>query len=152
MGVIVVGVDGSDSSRAALTWALAEARLRGSTVRAVHAWMIPAVGTGEAPWALMGTADYLELDPSEIAKAAGDALEREIADVQTTAGTDVVVERQVVDAPAADAIIDASVDAELVVVGTRGHGAIASLVLGSVSHHVVQHATCPVVTVRAPSA
>ena len=45
-----------------------------------------------------------------------------------------------------EAITDASKDAELVVVGTRGHGAIASLVLGSVSHHVVQHAACPVVT------
>jgi nucleotide-binding universal stress UspA family protein len=152
MGVIVVGVDGSKSSRAALEWALAEAKLRGSTVRAVHAWMIPAVGTSEAPWALMGTSDYLNLDPSEIAKAASDALEREIADVQATAGTDVVIERQVVDSPAADAIVDASNDAELVVVGTRGHGSIASLVLGSVSHHVVQHATSPVVTVRAPSA
>jgi nucleotide-binding universal stress UspA family protein len=150
MGIIVVGVDGSKSSRAALEWALAEAKLRGSTVRAVHAWMIPAVGTSEAPWALMGTADYLELDSDQIAKAAGEALEREIAEVQATAGSDVVIEREVVDAPAADAIIDASKDAELVVVGTRGHGAIASLVLGSVSHHVVQHATSPVVTVRAP--
>jgi nucleotide-binding universal stress UspA family protein len=152
MGVIVVGVDGSKSSRAALAWALAEAKLRGSTVRAVHAWMIPAVGTSEAPWALMGTQDYLNLDPNEIEKAAGDALEREIADVQATAGSDVVIERQVVDSPAAEAITDASKDAELVVVGTRGHGAIASLVLGSVSHHVVQHATCPVVTVREPGA
>jgi nucleotide-binding universal stress UspA family protein len=152
MGVIVVGVDGSKSSRAALEWALAEAKLRGSTVRAVHAWMIPAVGTSEAPWALMGTQDYLNLDPNEIEKAAGDALEREISDVQATAGSDVVIERQVVDSPAAEAITDASKDAELVVVGTRGHGAIASLVLGSVSHHVVQHATCPVVTVRDPGA
>jgi nucleotide-binding universal stress UspA family protein len=152
MGVIVVGVDGSKSSRAALEWALAEAKLRGSSVRAVHAWMIPAVGTSEAPWALMGTQDYLNLDPNEIEKAASDALEREITDVQATAGSDVVIERQVVDSPAAEAITDASKDAELVVVGTRGHGAIASLVLGSVSHHVVQHATCPVVTVREPGA
>ncbi|MEO9174474.1 MAG: universal stress protein [Gaiellales bacterium] len=152
MGVIVVGVDGSKSSRVALEWALAEAKLRGSTLRAVHAWMIPAVGTSEAPWALMGTTDYLALDSSEIEKAAGDALEREISEVQAGAGSDVVIERQVVDSPAAQAIIDASKDAELVVVGTRGHGAIASLVLGSVSHHVVQHATCPVVTVREPGA
>jgi nucleotide-binding universal stress UspA family protein len=147
MGTIVVGLDGSQGSRAALEWALAEARLRKATVRAVHAWQIPAVGTAEAPWALLGSTDYLELDPDDLKKAAGDALEQELAAANPG---DVVVERRLVDAAPADALIDASKDAELVVVGTRGHGALASLVLGSVSHAVAQRATCPVVTVRPP--
>jgi nucleotide-binding universal stress UspA family protein len=150
MGVIVVGVDGSKSSRAALDWALAEAALRGSSLRAVHAWSIPAIGTSEAPWSLMSTSDYMELDPDELATAAGDALEREIADAQGTAGSGIVIERAVVDAPAADAIVDSGKDAELIVVGSHGRGAVASLLLGSVSQHVAQHASCPVVIVRAP--
>ena len=152
MGVIVVGVDGSKSSRAALEWALTEAALRGSTLRAVHAWMIPAVGTAEAPWALMGTADYLTIEPEQLEQAATEALDREVADARATAGAGVAVEHVVVDAPAAEAIVDASKDAELIVVGTHGRGSIASLVLGSVSHHVAQHATCPVVIVHEPRA
>jgi nucleotide-binding universal stress UspA family protein len=152
MGVIVVGVDGSKSSRAALEWAIAEAALRGSTLRAVHAWMIPAIGTADAPWALMGTADYLTIEPEEMEKAAADALDREVADAQSRAGTGVAIEHVVVDAPAGDAIVDAAKDAELIVVGSRGRGSIASLVLGSVSHHVAQHAACPVVIVREPRA
>ena len=63
---IVVGVDGSGSSRAALDWALAEAALRGSTIRAVHAWEIPALGTGEAPWALIPPGDYVDMSTGEI--------------------------------------------------------------------------------------
>jgi nucleotide-binding universal stress UspA family protein len=150
MGVIVVGVDGSKSSRAALDWALAEAALRGSSLRAVHAWTIPAIGASEAPWSLMSTSDYMELDPEQLAKAAGDALEHEIADAQATAGSGVVIERAVVDAPAADAIVDSAKDAELIVVGSHGRGAVASLLLGSVSQHVAKHASCPVVIVREP--
>ncbi len=152
MGVIVVGVDGSRSSRAALDWALAEAVLRGSTLRAVHAWMVPAVGTAEAPWALMGTADYLTIEPEELQQAAAEALDREVADAQAKVGGGIAIEHVVVDAPAADAIVDAAKDAELIVVGTHGRGSIASLVLGSVSHHVAQHASCPVVIVREPRA
>jgi nucleotide-binding universal stress UspA family protein len=145
MGIIVVGVDGSDSARAALTWALAEARLRGSTLRAVHAWMIPAVSSGEAPWGLSGS--YVDVNADEIEKATHEALDREIAEVDGSA--DVAIERFVDEGPAADVIVDASKDAELVVVGSRGRGAIATLVLGSTSQHVIQHAACPVVVVRA---
>ncbi|MDX6569747.1 MAG: hypothetical protein QOH15_2325 [Gaiellales bacterium] len=145
MGIIVVGVDGSDSSRAALTWALAEAALRGCSLRAVHAWMIPAMGTGEAPWALIPPGSYVDVSADEIEKATHEALDREIAEVDGPAG--VPVERVVDEGPAADVILDASSDAELIVVGTRGRGAIATLVLGSTSQHVIHHAKCPVVVV-----
>lgn len=150
MGIIVVGLDGSAASRAALVWARSEAKLRGSTLRAVHAWMLPAVGTAEAPWALLPPGSYLDVSGDEIEKASADALEREID--ETAEGSDVTIERFVQEGPAADVIVDASKDAELIVVGTRGRGAIATLVLGSTSHHVVQHAHCPVVVVPAPAA
>ena len=150
MGIIVVGVDGSDSSRAALEWALAEAKLRGSTLRAVHAWMIPALGTGEAPWAMMPPDSYVDFSADEIEKATHEALDRELAEVGSDPG--LAVERFVSEGPAADVIVDASVDAELVVMGTRGRGAIKTLLLGSTSQHVIQHATCPVVVVSAPAA
>jgi nucleotide-binding universal stress UspA family protein len=148
MGIIVVGVDGSDSSRAALVWALAEAKLRGSTLRAVHAWMIPPMGTGEAPWALIPPGSDLDSSADEIEKATHEALDREIAEVDGPAG--VAIERFVHEGPAAEVIVDASKDAELVVVGSRGRGAIATLVLGSTSQQVIHHATCPVVVVQAP--
>ena len=174
MGIIVVGVDGSDASRAALAWTLAEARLRGSTVRAVHAWQIPAMGSGEAPWAMIPPGSYVDVAADDIEKAAHEALDREIEEVNADPGVtveryveegpaaDVIVEaskdaelgvtieRYVEEGPAADVIVDASKDAELVVVGTRGRGAIATLVLGSTSQHVIHHARRPVVVV--PSA
>jgi nucleotide-binding universal stress UspA family protein len=150
MGIIVVGLDGSAASRAALAWALTEARLRGSSLRAVHAWMLPAVGTGEAPWALIPPGSYMDVSADEIEKAAGEALEREID--ETASGSDVTIERFIQEGPAADVIVDASRDAELVVVGTRGRGAVATLVLGSTSHHVIQHSHGPVVVVPAPVA
>jgi nucleotide-binding universal stress UspA family protein len=149
MGIIVVGLDGSAASHAALAWALAEARLRASSLRAVHAWMLPAVGTGEAPWALIPPGSYMDVSADEIEKAAGEALEREI---ETASGSDVTIERFIREGPAGDVIVDASRDAELVVVGTRGRGAVAALVLGSTSHHVIQHAHAPVVVVPAPAA
>jgi nucleotide-binding universal stress UspA family protein len=148
MGIIVVGVDGSDGARAALAWALAEARLRGSTLRAVHAWMIPAMGSGEAPWALIPPGSYVDVSADQIEKATHEALDREIAEVDGSTG--VAVERYVEEGPADQVIVEASKDAELVVVGSRGRGAIATLLLGSTSQHVIQHAACPVVVVHTP--
>ena len=99
-------MDGSDSSRAALAWAFAEAGLRGASLRAVHAWMLPAVGTGEAPWALIPPGSYIDVSADEIEKATHEALEREIAEVDGPAA--VAVERFVDEGPAADVIVDAS--------------------------------------------
>lgn len=144
MGIIVVGLDGSDASRAALAWTLAEARLRGSTVRAVHAWQIPAMGSGEAPWAMIPPGSYVDVAADDIEKAAHEALDREIEDANAVG---VTVERYVEEGSAADVIVEASRDAELIVVGTRGRGAVATLVLGSTSQHVIHNAQRPVVVV-----
>src|SRR3954452_16447998 len=96
MGIIVVGLDGSEASRAALGWALAEARVRGSILRAVHAWMIPAMGSGEAPWALIPPGSYVDVSADEIERAAHEALERELAEANPEG---VTVERHVEEGP-----------------------------------------------------
>jgi nucleotide-binding universal stress UspA family protein len=108
------------------------------------------MGTGEAPWALIPPGSYVDVNADEIEQATHEALDREIAEVDGPAG--VPIERFVAEGPAADVILDASADAELIVVGTRGHGAIATLVLGSTSQHVIHRAKRPVVVVPAPGA
>jgi nucleotide-binding universal stress UspA family protein len=71
--------------------------------------------------------------------------------VESVAGhSDVEVEQVLVDGPPADAILEHAEDALLIVIGQRGRGPVSSLVLGSVSHHVLQHARCPVLVVPAP--
>ena len=86
---IVVGVDGSDQSRAAMDWAVEESRLRAGEIQALTAWSFPYVS-------------------------------------------------------------DASREADLVVVGSRGHGGFTGMLLGSVSHQTIHHAHCPVLVIREP--
>jgi nucleotide-binding universal stress UspA family protein len=140
--VIVIGVDGSQAAKEALRYGLHEASIRGTRVRAVHAWMasrsMPATGPGlVAPVDITLFHDRAE----ELLRATVSAVAGERADQ---------VERVLVESPAGAAIIDNARDAELIVVGRRGLGAVRSIVLGSVSSYVVQHATCPVLVVPAP--
>jgi nucleotide-binding universal stress UspA family protein len=140
--MIVIGVDGSDVAKEALQYGLHEASMRGTRVRAVHAWTvaqaIPATGPGMvAP---------IDLTPY---RASHEELLR--ATIEAVAGESAgLIDRVVVESPAGPAIIDNAQDAELIVVGRRGRGAVKSLVLGSVSTYVVQHATCPVLVVQSP--
>jgi nucleotide-binding universal stress UspA family protein len=148
MSTIVVGVDGSPGSRAALRWALNEARLRGSTVRAVHAWSlphVPATTSGFVPVIVESVADA---EASE--QASRQVLDDAVAEL---AGDElpVAIERRLVQGPPAHALIAAAADAELLVVGSRGLGGFKELLLGSVSHQCAHHASCPVVIVREPS-
>ena len=135
-GKIVVGVDGSKHNRRALRWALTEARVRGVGCVVIHAWGYGlATSTplpGEAPIVLSDDAEAL--------------LAR---DVEFVAASGVPVEGVLVFGAASRALIDASHDALLVVVGSHGRGALASTLLGSVSLACVRHATCPVVVVTA---
>jgi nucleotide-binding universal stress UspA family protein len=143
MNTIVVGVDNSAGAKAAIAFAHQEARLRGSTLRAVHAWQFGYVGyTGfEGAVPAMG-GDIHELRAA--AAAALDATVREaIPDV-----SDVKIEQRVVEGTPAAALVDESHNADLLVVGSRGHGGFASLLLGSVSQQCAHHAACPVVIVR----
>jgi nucleotide-binding universal stress UspA family protein len=80
-------------------------------------------------------------------RAAEQAMD-ETLDALADSGKGVRVERAIVEGPAAHVLVKEAKDAELLVVGSRGHGDIAGLLLGSVSHHCAVHATCPVVIIR----
>jgi len=141
---IVVGVDGSEESKAALRWALEEARLRQAELLCVHAWLYPSVvdPTGLSAPLAVNMFEGLRDD-------AGELLELMIAEVATEADTDVKISRSVVEGPAASALLGAAQDADLLVVGSRGRGGFSGLLLGSVSQQCAHHAICPVVIVRA---
>ena len=138
---IVAGVDGSPASLAALQWAVGQAAATGGTVQAVIAWQYPSVigGYGWAPVALAESSGYEEIAQKTLAGA--------IAAVDS-AGRDVPVTSLVREGNAAQVLVDAAADAELLVVGSRGHGGFAGALLGSVSLHCVHHAPCPVAVIR----
>ncbi|MGH9093209.1 MAG: universal stress protein [Acidimicrobiales bacterium] len=144
MGRIVVGVDGSEPSRAALEWALAEAALRGAALEVVCAYRLPSgwLGMGEA----MGATMPVSITESDVETYARDTLDRMLAAVD--GGTPVEVVRRAVPGHAAQALVEAADGADLLVVGSRGHGDVGSLLLGSTGMHCVHHAGCPVVVVR----
>jgi nucleotide-binding universal stress UspA family protein len=138
---IVVGVDGSAPSKAALAWSARQARLTGATVEAVIAWQYPATYGYTMPTAPEINYNYEEIAAKVIADT--------IAEFR---GQDNQVEiiSRVVEGNAAQALLDASAGAELLVVGSRGHGGFFEALLGSVGQHCVHHATCPVVIIRGP--
>ena len=143
---IVVGVDGSEPSRAALRWALSEGGLRSATVEAVHAWDVPMiygpVGVG-FPYDTQG----LDRAAHELLDQIVDEVSKEVDDQPGAAA--VTVERTVIPGGPATGVLDAAVGADLIVVGRRGAGGFQRLLLGSVSDHVARHATCPVVVLPA---
>jgi nucleotide-binding universal stress UspA family protein len=128
----VVGVDGSASSRAALDWAVDEARVRAGRLTVVRAHL-PEFFRG------LSRDPGLAWDAEADAEAARATLDAAVDSVDTSG---VAVERLVVADGAAPAI--------LVVVGSRGKGGFTGMLLGSVSAHVAHHATCPVVVLRSP--
>jgi nucleotide-binding universal stress UspA family protein len=141
--VVVVGVDGSEPSKDALRWALDYAGMAGATVRAVTVWHFPAgFGWGTVPVPVTPDMD-LEAD-------ARAALKATIEQVAGTQGEADRIQAQVVEGPTALMLLQAAADADLLVVGSRGRGAFAGMVLGSVSEHCVHHANCPVAVVRRP--
>lgn len=137
---IVVGVDGSPSSVAALRWAVRQAELTGGTVDAVIAWHFPP-GTGGYGWAPVGMIDDTNYDELA-AKTLADA----VSSIGPHAG--VSIRQLIVADNPAQALISAAAGADVLVVGCRGHGGFAGALLGSVSQHCVHHAPCPVVVIR----
>ncbi|RSM49367.1 universal stress protein UspA [Actinoplanes sp. ATCC 53533] len=134
---IVVGVDGSPSSKAALRWALAQARRTGARVQAVTSWEYPAY------YGMGAVVPY-----EDFAATAGKILSESVQEALGVDEPDVPVLETVVAGHAAQVLIDKSAHAGLLVVGSRGHGAFTGTLLGSVSQHCAQHAHCPVVVVR----
>ena len=138
--VIVVGVDGSPGSRKALTWAAAEAASHGSDLVVVNAWehtLLPPAGS-------VSVSEHYVPDPSQ--RTADDLLR--VIKEELGEEPPVLVEPRVKQGRPAKVLIEESADADLLVVGPRGHGGFAGLVLGSVSQHVAAYAKCPVVVVR----
>ena len=143
METIVVGVDGSECSLAALRFAVAEARLHKAQLRVVYAWAVPPVSTyHEAEHAIRTDFDGIY----DQAKEWLDGVVKEaLADEP-----DVPVEKTLVEGPPAAALVAAAKDATLLVVGSRGLGGFKALLLGSVGQQCAHYATCPVVIVRPP--
>jgi nucleotide-binding universal stress UspA family protein len=139
MAKLVVGVDGSDGSRAAVRWAAGEARLRGVSLVAVEAWEFsPLIFAADVPMALddlrSSVEDHLEM-----------LLVDELGPVGERDGLE-VVERIVEQAPVPALLSQCEAD-DLLVVGSRGRGGFAGLLLGSVSQQLASHAPCPVVII-----
>lgn len=136
---IVVGVDGSEEALHALRWAVGVARAAGATIEVVTAYHYTPVGIG-SPW----VAPVPVITQQDMRTAAAEVLDRAVARADAA---DVVVERTVAEGSAARRLQDRAEDADLLVVGNRGHGGFAGLLLGSVSRKCLVHPTTPVVVV-----
>lgn len=143
-GTVVVGVDGSPGSRAALEYALDDAARRGARLRAVAAAQLPEywamaygmVAPPPLPEILAGARDAARQVVDEVLAARPAAASRVEVSVDARAGAPGRV------------LLDAADGADLLVIGHRGRGAVSSAVLGSVGLYCVLHATCPVTVVR----
>jgi nucleotide-binding universal stress UspA family protein len=140
--LVVVGVDGSPASEAALAWAVRYADAIGARLRAVLAWHYPSAA-GSPPAGVAQTSVT-----SEVEQSRHEILAKAIA---ATCGDEpaLEIERQVVYGHPAQVLIDESKEADLLVVGHTGHGGFEGMLLGSISTHAVTHASCPVTVVRA---
>ncbi len=141
-GGVVVGFDGSESSQEALRWAVREARQHGCPLHVIRAWSIL---TAPRP-------KNLELDVTPTLREYEAAVRVETEQLLAKVLGDepgVPVRLHVVHAPAAQTLIEASRHADLLVVGSRGRGGFAGLLLGSVSEQCIRHARCPVTVIRA---
>jgi nucleotide-binding universal stress UspA family protein len=146
-GRIVVGVDDSEQAAAALRWALAEGALRGTTVEVVHSWSPPL---SALPF---GATLVIPVDEAAIDCAARASVDELVDNALAEMGAKPPeVLRTILPGGPATTLVEVAEGADLVVVGSHGRSGFSRLVLGSVAMAVVNHATCPVVVVRAPVA
>jgi nucleotide-binding universal stress UspA family protein len=134
---IVVGVDGSPSSKAALAWAARQARMTGTPLLAVTTWEYPANYGWAPPW----PSDY---DPALDAKGMLEETVREVLGEDPA----ISLSTAAVEGHPAPVLAELSKSAALVVVGCRGHGSFTGMLIGSVSEFLVTHAHCPVLVMR----
>jgi nucleotide-binding universal stress UspA family protein len=142
---VVLGVDGSLPSRAALAWAVEQAKLTDATVEAVITWQYPITFAG-APFAPIGSV----LD-TDFAAAAEQELDAAISETVDSTGP-IKVSATTREGNPAKILLEAANGADLLVVGSRGHGGFTEALPGSVSQHCVHHAPCPVVIIRGAKA
>lgn len=138
--IVLVGVDGSPQSGAALTYAVAEATRRGARLRVVSTYF-PEYSVHGRTEPLSASEPAIEVDVEAQARRM---VEEALAGDVAAPPVDIVVAA----GPAAGVLIDMSREVDVLVVGHRGRGGFASMVLGSVSLHTVLHAHCPVIVVR----
>jgi len=139
METIVVGIDGSEQSQRALEWAAAEARVRGAKLRVVHAWLEVFIsGYFAAP------AVY---EREVVEQAAQEELDKAVAAIPA-GSPELTIEPVLVHGQPEAVLLAEAGDASMLVVGSRGRGGFAELVLGSVSYRVIHHARCPVVVIH----
>ncbi len=149
MGRIVAGVDGSEQSRRALQWAVDEAAVHGSSVEAVYvfehtpSWQMYAYGEGVPVAGEEWTRENRE-QTTRIAEALADEMIAALHNPSRVPVEGVVVE----DRRPARALVERSRTADMLVIGSRGRGGFAGLVLGSVGQQCAQHAECPLVILR----
>lgn len=137
-GRIIAGTDGSESSDAALDWAVGETERRDAELIVVHSWFYPYIEFSTAE-----LHDRARVDASLVLGAAVDRCSKRTA---------FPVRGELIEDSAAPALIEAGTEADMVVLGSRGRGRFRSLLFGSVARAVAEHAPCPVVIVRPPSA
>ena len=137
-GEVVVGVDGSPGSLAALGWARTEASTRRVGLHAVIAWELPVESIFGA---MVTVGDFHPV------VAAEEALAKALADIGISPA-DETVTTAAVEGYATEALLDAAAHAQLLVVGSRGHSKFIEALLASVSQHLAAHAPCPVVVIR----
>lgn len=142
MGVVVVGIDGSEGAAYALEYAVKEAAAHGHRLRLVSAWEIPpsVLTSGVA------SKEFYEEFEKQATRAAHEAAARAKEINPSVKYEEVVVEGQ-----PAKALLASAADADLLVVGRRGHGTFREMLLGSVSRQVTVHAKCPLVLVPRPA-
>ena len=145
---VVVGVDGSPGSRAALVYAFSAAARRGADLLLVSAYSVQGVWIGGYPLGMPAFQTIRDELTTRI-HALADEVRADPVTAAVAGTADVRTRLLVSVGPAAPLLVDASADADLLVVGSRGHGAVGSVLLGSVALHCVSHAHCPVVVVHA---
>jgi nucleotide-binding universal stress UspA family protein len=132
---IVVGVDGSPQSKAALAWAVSQAARTGAVIQTVTAYY----------WFPMPIED---IDYKGLATGVAEEAIRDVV----SGAEPVKIFTRVVEGNAARALLEAAAGADLLVVGSRGRSGFTEALLGSVAQHCIHHATCPVVVIRGPEA
>lgn len=150
MATIVVGIDGSEGAEAALRFALEEARLRRATLRVVHAYVLPLSDVAPDPFLLefpSGPGPELEAIAADLDKGARGLIDAALERVLGGSEAGVPLERVAIEGSPAASLIGEAEGADLLVVGSRGHGRVHGLLLGSVSQQCVSHAPCPVAIV-----
>jgi nucleotide-binding universal stress UspA family protein len=150
MGRIVVGVDGSESSKRALRWAAEEAVLRGASLEVVHTYEHDRTWTSYpgdedvSALAVEQLRDQIARTADRAAAHARAVVDRLVADLDGVAATGSVVQSQ----HPAKTLVERSRDADMLVVGSRGRGGFKELLLGSIGQQCASYAECPVVIIR----